>query len=89
LPMLGTGSRYFDVVVLRGADQLPSALDLWLMRHSTFVLAVGLGLGVLGVIVAATARTHGEDAGLLEWVLYLPSLLLISMAGRATRMSKR
>jgi hypothetical protein len=41
------------------------------------------------VIVAATARTHGEDAGLLEWVLYLPSLLLISMAGRATRMSKR
>jgi hypothetical protein len=47
--MLGTGSRYFDLVVLRGADQLPSALDLWLMRHSTFVLAVGLGLGVLGV----------------------------------------
>jgi hypothetical protein len=67
----------------------PSALDLWLMRHSTFVLTVGLGLGVLGVIVAATARTHGEDAGLLKWAFYLPSFLLAGMAGRAKRMSKR
>jgi hypothetical protein len=25
----------------------------------------------------------------LEWVLYLPSLLLMGMAGRAKRMSKR
>ena len=70
-------------------ERSPSALDLWLMRHSTLVLLVGLGFGVVGVVAAGTARAHGEDAGSLKWVFYLPCFLLVGMAARAKSMSKR
>lgn len=70
-------------------ERSPSALDLWLMRHSTLVLIVGLGLGVVGVVVGGTARTQGEDTGFVKWMFYGLAFLLVGLAARARSMAKR
>lgn len=58
------------------------------MRRSTLVLVTGVVLGIVGVAVGATARTEGGD-GFLEWVFFVPAILLVGFAGRAKSMAKR
>ncbi|MFC7501669.1 hypothetical protein ACOACQ_00170 [Nocardioides sp. CPCC 206347] len=67
----------------------PSAIDRWVMNHSTAALLVGLALVVVGVVLGAMARSGSDIAGVLQWVAFAPAALLIGMAAQARSMARR
>ena len=71
------------------SERSPSELDLWLARHSTLVLLIGLALGMLGVVVGGMTRTSGGGGGGWAWALFVPAFLLVGLAARAKSMAKR